>query len=503
MPGGGQSRPTRAARSSVGGSQSGSTCTRDASQTIGSSEFAQTNPRAALEPGRRRAVQQPLELERRQDLGRDALTGFPAAAAASRPRFHSAAASRIAGAGRAQGLAGVQPVPAGLLARDHHGDERAHHVVPSGEHAHRERGRGAVVLSHVEVAVAVELDDPRLARRTVEGELLVVHRERARARGGSPSRRRRAACRSRSRPSRRRTPGRGSPPARPRCGARASPTTAPSRRARTPCPRPLWVTSSRCRKSACASAVPTPGSRHAQAERRAVGRQQLRAGHGGARIGLERGDERLDRARAQLGVLVQEQAELAPGLAQEQAVVLGLAGAALQRDQPQRARRARPDPRSIPGRRPPSRPRRRCRAPAPRPRCPSGKRGPDRGQAAQQVLAPVGVDDAEGEVHRENPVRCASRSSIRRRRPHRTTARSRRRWRAAGRRRRAGHLALRSRPGARPGGLSRSTESFYRRSSRLPSNRSSAGRWAWPSTCPGCCATAARPRAPTSSTTSG
>ena len=37
-----------------------------------------------------------------------------------------------------------------------------------------QRGAGAVVLTHVEVAVAVELDDPRQARGEVGRELVVV-----------------------------------------------------------------------------------------------------------------------------------------------------------------------------------------------------------------------------------------------------------------------------------------------------------------------------------------
>ena len=54
--------------------------------------------------------------------------------------------------------------------------EGAHGVGPGGEKADREGGRSTVVLAHVEVAVAVEFDDPRQAGGEVGGELVVVDR---------------------------------------------------------------------------------------------------------------------------------------------------------------------------------------------------------------------------------------------------------------------------------------------------------------------------------------
>src|SRR5439155_1446855 len=67
----------------------------------------------------------------------------------------------------------VAPVPGGVVAGQ---DERREGPLGIGgrrEPAHRARGEGAVVLAHVAVAVAAELDDPPLARRAGR-ELLVV-----------------------------------------------------------------------------------------------------------------------------------------------------------------------------------------------------------------------------------------------------------------------------------------------------------------------------------------
>ena len=81
--------------------------------------------------------------------------------------------SRFAALGP-QCLAGVGAVDVGGLAGQDEGGERPQAVGPGGERAHRAGGAGAVVLAHVEVAVAVELDDPRQAGGEVGGELLVV-----------------------------------------------------------------------------------------------------------------------------------------------------------------------------------------------------------------------------------------------------------------------------------------------------------------------------------------
>ena len=86
----------------------------------------------------------------------------------------------------------------------------------------------------------------------------MVDDDRGRGRAGFASRRRAGACRSRSRRSRRRTPGRGSRPARAalRRTSIAADWTQPTSRVRSP---PLSVTSSRCRKSAPAIEVAEPG----------------------------------------------------------------------------------------------------------------------------------------------------------------------------------------------------------------------------------------------------
>ena len=127
----------------------------------------------------------------------------------------------------------------------------------------------------------------------------------------------RGACRSRSRRSRRRSRGRGSrPPARPR-GGPASPPTAPSRPSRVRSP-PLSTTAQRCRKSAPASEVARPGSRHAQGCGSPAGSSSC------APAAPARGSARSAPTSAstapgaQLGVLVEQQAELAARLAQQQ-----------------------------------------------------------------------------------------------------------------------------------------------------------------------------------------
>ena len=77
---------------------------------------------------------------------------------------------------REERLAGVGAVDAGRLAGENGGGDRAQRVGPGGEAAHREGGGAAVVLAHVEVAVAVEFDDPRQAGGEVGRELVVVDR---------------------------------------------------------------------------------------------------------------------------------------------------------------------------------------------------------------------------------------------------------------------------------------------------------------------------------------
>ena len=65
------------------------------------------------------------------------------------------------------------------MAGQHERGERAQRVGPGGQPAHRARGRGGVVLAHVQVAIARELHDPPLGHG-VGGELLVMDRDGAR-----------------------------------------------------------------------------------------------------------------------------------------------------------------------------------------------------------------------------------------------------------------------------------------------------------------------------------
>ena len=120
-----------------------------------------------------------------------------------------------------------------------------------------------MVLAHVAVAVARELDDP--AARHAAGRRAARGGRRARrARRACASRRRPGAGRSRPRRSRRRSRVEVADLARPPRGARASPPTAPSRPA-APRRRVLCTTSALCSHSAVSSAV--PGGREAPRRR--------------------------------------------------------------------------------------------------------------------------------------------------------------------------------------------------------------------------------------------
>ena len=112
-----------------------------------------------------------------------------------------------------------------------------------------------------------------------------------------------------------------------------------------------------------------PGAGHLPA----VGGQELRAGGSRLPVRLERAQQSGHRARLQLRVLVEQQAELAARLLEQAAVVGRLALAAVEGDQPDVAARGR-------ARRRPSRRRRRCRAP--------GSRARDR--AASSARSPRG-----------------------------------------------------------------------------------------------------------------
>ena len=144
--------------------------------------------------------------------------------------------------------------------------------------------------------------------------------------------------------------------------------------------------------------MPRPGKPPGAGDRLRVGVQELSARGGRLGIGAQRLEQGLGGALEDLGVLVQEQAEAPAGLAQEQRVVLGQAGAAVAGDHPdlRKARARRP---------PPSRRRRRCRAPGSRARFPGGCVRRDRLQAGEQELPAVGVHHAVGELHRPKSSR--------------------------------------------------------------------------------------------------
>ena len=152
--------------------------------------------------------------------------------------------------------------------------------------------------------------------------------------------------------------------------------------------------------------------------RRARRVEQLR--RRGSRFGVrcQRRVQRLCRSLLELGVLVEQQAVLATGLAQERGVVLRLARAPVERDQPHvSAARADRVGRTVVG----------------------GvvdddhlvlelgrMRALDGVEAAHQELAPIGVHDAVGDHHiRNDRHSCGSSSSTRLHSRRRTTTRSR------------------------------------------------------------------------------
>ena len=279
------------------------------------------------------------------------------------------------------------PVDAGGLAGDDDRGEGAQGVGPGGEEADGERRGGGVVLAHIEIAVAVEFDDPRQPGAEVGGELVVVDRLRRRDEERLPARllqplaevalvvvdeeggvevadrRRRLAPHEQ--------------------GAGLGPVDAPG-------PRPgalhgeATVQEDRAGERR-ADAGEAPGA----GDRGAGGVEQLRAGRPRPGVGFERADQGRDRPRAQLGVLVEQQAEATLRLAHQGRVVGGLSGPPLELDQPDV---------------PPQRPHRLGGAVVggvvededltlgP------GRIGPlDRVQAGEQVLAAVRVHDAVGE----------------------------------------------------------------------------------------------------------
>ena len=255
-------------------------------------------------------------------------------------RGHAALVRSALGAGRdarpalgEERLASVGPVDARRvgLGRTVAASARSG-VGPGGEETHGERRRPAVVLAHVEVAVAVEFDDAGEALGEVGGELVVVDRlgggdEEAVPAGVGEALGEVALVvvdeELRVHVVDLRRPPRGGPAGR---------STGPSRPGGSSSPL-LCTVSQRCRKRAPARAVPTPGKRQAQGTGAPVGVEQLRRCRRRLRVRVEGRDQRRRRPRPQLGVLVEQQAVLALRLAHQGRVVLGLAGSLLALDQ--------------------------------------------------------------------------------------------------------------------------------------------------------------------------
>ena len=172
--------------------------------------------------------------------------------------------------------------------------------------------------------------------------------------------------------------------------------TQPTGRVASP---PLSTVNPRCRKSAPAQngadARQPPGTR----DRPAIGGEELCACGRCPPVRAQRAHQSGHRPGLELGVLVEQQAELAPGLLDQAAVVGGLALTPLEGDQPDLAIQCLHGSRR-------SHRRRRCPEPGSRARY-RGNGSPDRLQAGEQKLAPVGVDHAVGEQHRRecSPMR--------------------------------------------------------------------------------------------------
>ena len=169
----------------------------------------------------------------------------------------------------------------------------------------------------------------------------------------------------------------------------------------------------------------------AAATRRAAARRRGRAAAPrpppAPRVAAQRLDQRRDRARAQLGVLVEQQAELAARLARAAACRSPPCPRGARRSI---SRRRSPSPRGAAFQLSTASAEPSSEALSSTSTSASSAAGcvvADRLEAGEQELAPVGVDDAVGEVHRKNRCRCASRSSIPRRSRRPTTARCARR----------------------------------------------------------------------------
>ena len=263
--------------------------------------------------------------------------------------------------------------------------------------AHRQRRGAAVVLAHVEVAVAVEFDDPGQALGEVGGELVVVDRlgggDEERVPAGVGEALGEVALVVVDEEVGVHVADRGGRLAADQQRARLRPVDPPGRRC--PC-------SARSASGAGRARRPARSRRRGSARRRGPGSPSESSSCGVAarrlRVGVERRDQRRRRARPQLGVLVQQQAVAALRLAHQGRVVLGLAGPPLaarsggSRRRSARTASAEPSVGGVvededlaldPGR----------------------VGALDRGQAGEQVLAAVRVHDAVGERGRHSGSR--------------------------------------------------------------------------------------------------
>src|ERR687898_375514 len=216
--------------------------------------------------------------------------------------------------------------------REHRRRDRAHEIRPRPARPPHQPGERQAVLPEVEVAVAVELHYPPPHRGAVAAELVVVNRPGIHGEQDSPAGVAQALAEVRL--------------VRVHEEVAVEPAHLLGRlaphehRARL---HPAHLA------HACAGAL----DRHAlvHEDRRGerpldvwkppgarggltAAREELRARRGGARVGVKRVEQRPGRALAQLRVLVQQEAVVPARLLQEQRVVVGLAGSALEREQP-------------------------------------------------------------------------------------------------------------------------------------------------------------------------
>ena len=359
-----------------------------------------------------------------------------------------------------------------------------------------------MVLSHVAVAAAMELDHPALAGAAVGRELLVVDRVRAGDAEDPPAGVARGACRSRSRRSRRRRRGRGSRPAAAACAA--------DEHRRRLHPADL--------AGALAAAL---------GDQQAV--QEERAGERGAEprqpprdgCGAPAGSSSCAPAAAARGSSrsASTSAATAPGRSSESSL-------SSRQSSPRASRSSRESFSALPARRsqldqpqplaePAAAPRSSARLAPTEPSSealsststsdsiPAGAFA-DRVEAGGRYRAAVGVDDAVGQVHGENRRRCGSRSSIPRPSRRRTTARCARRSPRAGAEVELVTTRFPYGPVPEPEGYAVERALLPARRAARPGRRPRRrGAGARPSTCPACRACAPTRAPPTSSICSG